>query len=56
MSEPEIHHLFYIMREARASDLHLAQGSPPKMRVNGGIKAIEETLLDGSRMEQMLKE
>lgn len=56
MSEPAIHHYFHIMREARASDLHLAQGSPPKMRVNGGIKAIDDTLLDGSRMEQMLKE
>ncbi|MDA0813555.1 MAG: PilT/PilU family type 4a pilus ATPase [Verrucomicrobia bacterium] len=56
MSEPAIHSFLYAIREARASDLHVAQGSPPKMRVNGGIKPIDDTLLDGSRMEQMLKE
>ena len=56
MSEPAIYEYFHYIRQARASDLHLAQGSPPKMRLNGGIQAINETVLDGQRMETMLKE
>ncbi len=56
MSEPLIHHYFHLIREAGASDLHIAQGSPPKMRVHGGIRAIEPEILDGARMETMLKE
>ena len=56
MSEPAIYQYFHYIREAKASDLHLAQGSPPKMRLNGAIEAIEDTILDGQRMETMLKE
>jgi twitching motility protein PilT len=56
MPEPIIHHYFHIIRKARASDLHIAQGSPPKMRVHGAIRPIEDEILDGARMEAMLKE
>lgn len=53
---PAIDRLFRIILDTGASDLHLAQGQPPKMRLNGSIKKIEDTVLDENTIETMLSE
>ena len=35
---PQIDSLFRIILERGASDLHMAQGQPPKMRIHGSIE------------------
>lgn len=48
---------FQMLVESGGSDLHLAQGEPPKMRIHGGVSAIEgEPVLTGETLEQMLSE
>lgn len=42
--------------ETGASDLHLSEGQPPKMRLHGSIQAIEDTILDGDRLQSMMGE
>ncbi|MFT6794788.1 MAG: twitching motility protein PilT, partial [Rubritalea sp.] len=36
-----IDRLFKILIEQGGSDLHLTEGYPPKMRIHGGVSAIE---------------
>jgi twitching motility protein PilT len=48
--------LFDIIVANKASDLHLQEGQPPKMRVHGDIKRIRDEALTGAEMEQMLSE
>jgi twitching motility protein PilT len=48
--------LFDIIVANKASDLHLQEGQPPKMRVHGDIKRINETVLTKEVMTQMLSE
>jgi len=47
---------FDIIVQTNASDLHLQEGQPPKMRLHGDIQKIRETPLTHADMEQMLSE
>jgi twitching motility protein PilT len=51
-----IDELFDVIVANKASDLHLQEGQPPKMRVHGDIKRINDKLLTGAEMKQMLSE
>jgi twitching motility protein PilT len=52
----EIDRFFQAILENGASDLHLAQGQPPKMRLHGAIHPIEETVLTEDAMSRFLRE
>jgi twitching motility protein PilT len=52
----EIDHLFEILIREKASDLHLGQGQPPKIRKHGEIKAIRNEILTEEEMSRMLSE
>jgi twitching motility protein PilT len=47
---------FDIIVESKASDLHMQEGQPPKMRVHGDIQAIRNEPLTKAEMAQMLSE
>ncbi len=47
---------FDIVVEKNASDLHLQEGQPPKMRLHGDIQKIRDQVLTHAEMEQMLSE
>lgn len=47
---------FDILIEKGGSDLHLAEGQPPKMRVHGEIINIGDTVLDHATLSGMMKE
>ena len=42
--------------ETRASDLHMQEGQPPKMRLHGDIQKIRDDPLTHAEMEQMMSE
>jgi len=42
--------------ETKASDLHMQEGQPPKMRLHGDIQKIRDEKLTHAEMEQMLSE
>ncbi len=48
--------LFQVLIDRHGSDLHLAEGQPPKIRVNGDISAIREEILSKEEMETLLSE
>lgn len=49
--------LFDVMLESEASDLHLAQGSPPKLRLHGEVVAVDGWhALDQDTIMNMMKE
>jgi twitching motility protein PilT len=47
---------FDVVVQNKASDLHMQEGQPPKMRLHGDIVPIRETALTHGEMEQMLRE
>ena len=47
---------FDVIVQNKASDLHLQEGQPPKMRLHGDIVSMRDTLLTHAEMEQMLRE
>jgi len=47
---------FDMVVESKASDLHMQEGQPPKMRVHGDIQAIRNEPLTKAEMAQMLSE
>src|SRR5208282_5460530 len=47
---------FDIIVQANASDLHIQEGQPPKMRLHGDIQKIQDHVLTRANMEQMLSE
>lgn len=47
---------FQRLVDTGASDLHLSQGQPPKMRLHGSIEAIADGILDGDTITSMLGE
>jgi twitching motility protein PilT len=47
---------FDVIVQNKASDLHLQEGQPPKMRLHGDIIPMRETALTHAEMEQMLRE
>src|SRR5471030_1376392 len=51
-----IDHFFDKIVETKASDLHMQEGQPPKMRLHGDIQKIREEKLTHAEMEQMLSE
>ncbi len=51
-----IDQFFATIVSAGASDLHLAQGQPPKIRRHGDVIPIREELLTGEEMNYMLSE
>lgn len=53
---PVIDRFFQTLIEMGGSDLHLSQGQPPKIRVHGSIRPIEDTVLTGPVMEAMMRE
>ena len=49
--------LFQYLVESGGSDLHLSEGSPPKIRVHGGVSAIpDEPVLQGQEFQELLAE
>ena len=50
-----IDQFFHELIELGGSDLHIAEGQPPKVRVHGGVRAIREEILTHEFMEEMLK-
>src|SRR5271154_5198625 len=51
-----IDQFFDIIVETKASDLHMQEGQPPKMRLHGDIQKIRDEVLTHAEMEQMLSE
>jgi twitching motility protein PilT len=51
-----IDQFFDIVVETKASDLHMQEGQPPKMRLHGDIQKIRDEVLTHAEMEQMLSE
>jgi len=47
---------FDIIVQNKASDLHMQEGQPPKMRLHGDITKIRDEPLTHAEMEQMLRE
>src|ERR1700722_6909878 len=47
---------FDIIVQTKASDLHMQEGQPPKMRLHGDIQKIRDEILTRVEMEQMLSE
>jgi twitching motility protein PilT len=47
---------FDVIVQNKASDLHMQEGQPPKMRLHGDIVRMRETPLTHGEMEQMLRE
>lgn len=47
---------FELMHDKKASDLHLAAGNPPILRVDGQLIRIEEPVLDHPELTQRLQE
>ena len=47
---------FKYLGEAGGSDLHLSEGQPPKVRVNGTISAISDENLEGQAFKNLLAE
>lgn len=56
MSEPYINQFFKVLIEAGASDLHLAQSQPPKIRRHGDLVPIREEPLTQEECAYMLSE
>lgn len=53
----KIDRLFQYLVSSGGSDLHLAEGSPPKVRVHGGVSAIpDEPILAGQEFQDLLAE
>jgi len=52
----QIDEYFRDLIEAGASDLHLSQGQPPKIRVHGAISPIRDYVLTGDKIGPMMKE
>ena len=53
----EIDRLFQYLVASGGSDLHLSEGSVPKVRVHGGVSAIpDEPVLEGEAFKNMLSE
>ncbi len=53
---PIIDNYFQRLIEQGGSDLHLSEGQPPKIRVHGSIKPIDEMILTRDYMETMMRE
>lgn len=54
---PQIDRLFDAMLDSGASDLHLSEGQPPKLRLHGSVKAIDnEPVLERETLRNMLAE
>lgn len=53
---PEIDHLFQAMMDAGGSDLHLQEGQPPRIRLNGRLSPLDMPKLDENRLSGMLAE
>jgi twitching motility protein PilT len=47
---------FDIIVQTKASDLHMQEGQPPKMRLHGDIQKIRDEVLTHAEMQQMLSE
>jgi twitching motility protein PilT len=54
---PRIHKLFYYLKGARGSDLHLVAGLAPRVRVHGELKPVEDwPVLDDDAVRSLLRE
>ena len=51
-----IDQFFEVLITAGASDLHLAEGQPPKIRRHGDVIPIREEVLTAEEMNYMLSE
>ena len=52
----KIDSLFEVMLQQDASDLHLSEGQPPKVRAHGRISNLDHPTLTRQHMEQYLQE
>src|SRR3954471_1569391 len=53
---PTARELMSVCIQRRASDLHLAPGRPPVLRVKGDLVSLGETVLDDAATEKLCKE
>ncbi len=53
---PIIDNFFAKLIELGGSDLHLSQGQPPKVRVHGTVRSIDDMILTESLLETMMRE
>ncbi len=52
-----LHPLFHLLRDSGGSDLHLAAGLEPRMRVHGSLESIEGwPVLDDPALRSLLSE
>lgn len=49
-----IRDLLYLMIEKRASDLHLKEGRPPLLRIDGKLSALDMDILSNSDLKEMI--
>ncbi len=47
---------FKILVESKGSDLHLSEGQPPKVRIHGEVKSLDDDILTHDKIAYMLKE
>src|SRR5580698_8725885 len=47
---------FNLMFEQKASDLHMASGNPPMMRINGDLQRVDYPPLESDNLKAMLYE
>ena len=47
---------FRVLVQEGGSDLHVSEGQPPKVRINGSITPIGDTPLGGESFKNMLAE
>src|SRR5262252_5583475 len=52
----KIDNLFKEMMDLGASDLHLAEGQPPKCRVHGDMTPLRDTVMDRNEITDLLSE
>jgi len=53
---PAIDPYFQYLIQAGASDLHLSEGQPPKIRAHGALQPISEGILEHESLKGMLAE
>ena len=51
----DLHQLLAYVQEAGASDLHAKPGSPPRIRVEGVLRALDHPPLDAASVEQLAR-
>ncbi|MFN0057047.1 MAG: type IV pilus twitching motility protein PilT [Planctomycetota bacterium] len=56
MAEPKIHQYLRMVKESHGSDLHMSAGVPPKIRVHGKLRPLNQPALTNAQVEDLLLE